>query len=1248
MVLFESVKVFIRSLAIAIFFHFLPQCQGCQAEWKNFVNMHSFGALLLDEVRSSSDCLNYCLVNATCIAVEVDNNFDPIKCWMYDDASKITSRYPALGLDQYVLIARCSDTPCAPEWNAFPSTNSFGGIQYPQYTTVDDCLALCISLPQCVAVDVNNSSGNSIQCFVHNSTSKIAVKNSFTGINQYVLVSRCVNSTTASSCRAKWDILPNTNSFGGSEYQQYTTVDDCLNFCISLTQCIAVDINNSSADGVFRCFVHNSSANVANKNPFIGINQYVLASRCESSSSTSSSITTTQTAAYPVCVPSWSTKPQVHSLQGVLYSNCSSQQLCLGCCLSMSQCVGVDVDTFFYPASCFVYTNPGTFAAKYDSTTVIQYQLINRCMSPTACNAPGFHYCRDGNQCFPSSSFCDGVLDCIDNSDEFECTSVCAANQFPCGSNAAICLLNLFWCNGIEDCPDGYDEPHGCQRGCSPTAHRCSDDYVCISKDRLCNGIRDCPDGSDESNCTSACPLGTFSCSGRSRCRGLSSWCNGAKDCDDASDEAPDCLYVCPADYVRCWNTSAFTGSGCISVTQWCDGVSLDCADGSDEYANCVCGGSSHRCPHGCISHEMVCDGLLQCSDGSDEANCSCDSDFFKCANSACISKYSVCDGLNDCGDFSDELICGGCNRLEFSCFGLCLNYSSVCDGYVDCPQGEDEENCTYACDVDQFACDGVRCLSNALVCNNIFDCLDLNDELHCSSICSDNRGVVCSNGLCLLPYQWCDDHVDCSDQSDEKYCQCSPPDFKCLDGLCIRQAQLCDGIYDCADRDDEFDCACSRGEYACPQSNCISEAAVCDGVSDCPDGGDENACGVQCSSSEFQCESDYSCITSRQMCNGVVDCNDGSDENICLSFRSVSAELSAGPLLIDPVSPTPLVIRLSGSRSYHVCVDGWSSSWSDAACQKMGYIRSNTTKSDTNDRNYPTVVVSGDSGSSNLLSSVSVSSCPSNRYVLTNCVVKGCGVRIVSENLFGTYIASGAAAQTGAHPWHVAIFKNNRFLCSGSLIDDQWVLTSAQCLMEQNSLQKADISEYAVRMGSAFLSSYDANLQVGYPSQFVIHPQFNNFTHEGDVGLMRLSGPVPIMDGRRPICLPDNSTNVSFFKVCMSSGWSRQNLGEQIVTDALTQERMSILSKTQCSQLLRVTSNARPVQHDSILCGHNPTVATNVSCLTDIGRPLICKDGADIWTQIGLATVDTVCGGASLFTKLSDYVDWIQNSIQR
>src|SRR6218665_2211141 len=87
-------------------------------------------------------------------------------------------------------------------------------------------------------------------------------------------------SVPATPCYPQWSNLTNTNSFGASQYTQYTTVDSCLSFCLSLAQCVAVDINNSSGSGAIQCWVHNSSDNIVNKNSFVGINQYVLVNRC--------------------------------------------------------------------------------------------------------------------------------------------------------------------------------------------------------------------------------------------------------------------------------------------------------------------------------------------------------------------------------------------------------------------------------------------------------------------------------------------------------------------------------------------------------------------------------------------------------------------------------------------------------------------------------------------------------------------------------------------------------------------------------------------------------------------------------------------------------------------------------------------------------------------------------------------------------------------------------------------------------
>lgn len=62
--------------------------------------------------------------------------------------------------------------------------------------------------------------------------------------------------------------------------------------------------------------------------------------------------------------------------------------------------------------------------------------------------------------------------------------------------------------------------------------------------------------------------------------------------------------------------------------------------------------------------------------------------------------------------------------------------------------------------------------------------------------------------------------------------------------------------------------------------------------------------------------------------------------------------------------------------------------------------------------------------------------------------VLLACGKRIVGENLQDTYIDNGASAGAGSLPWHVAIYRDAGFFCSGSLINERWILTSAQCLL--------------------------------------------------------------------------------------------------------------------------------------------------------------------------------------------------------
>ena len=85
----------------------------------------------------------------------------------------------------------------------------------------------------------------------------------------------------------------------------------------------------------------------------------------------------------------------------------------------------------------------------------------------------------------------------------------------------------------------------------------------------------------------------------------------------------------------------------------------------------------------------------------------------------------------------------------------------------------------------------------------------------------------------------------------------------------------------------DEINCGvqCTRTEFLCQTSDtCIEYAKVCDGNNDCLDGSDENFCqNTSCDTknNEFICN-DLSCIEISLRCDGRPDCPDLSDEENC------------------------------------------------------------------------------------------------------------------------------------------------------------------------------------------------------------------------------------------------------------------------------------------------------------------------------------------------------------------------------
>nr|XP_012214846.1 PREDICTED: uncharacterized protein LOC105667577 [Linepithema humile] len=197
--------------------------------------------------------------------------------------------------------------------------------------------------------------------------------------------------------------------------------------------------------------------------------------------------------------------------------------------------------------------------------------------------------------CVNYTARCNGLVDCIDASDEIACdrdsNDVCSDREFQCSTDHLECVPLAEMCNGYKDCSDGSDENAICHEySCPEYTFRCL--YGgCVHQEVICDGVKDCIDGTDEDlnmctaiNCKDGeCPQHKcrdeeFVCKNGGQCLPITKICDGARHCLDASDESTEMCNArkCPENWFRC------VYGGCIRPEWKCDSR-LNCHDWSDE-----------------------------------------------------------------------------------------------------------------------------------------------------------------------------------------------------------------------------------------------------------------------------------------------------------------------------------------------------------------------------------------------------------------------------------------------------------------------------------------------------------------------------------------------------------------------------------------------------------------------------------------------------------------------------------------
>ncbi|XP_046887511.1 protein Z, vitamin K-dependent plasma glycoprotein b [Hypomesus transpacificus] len=249
---------------------------------------------------------------------------------------------------------------------------------------------------------------------------------------------------------------------------------------------------------------------------------------------------------------------------------------------------------------------------------------------------------------------------------------------------------------------------------------------------------------------------------------------------------------------------------------------------------------------------------------------------------------------------------------------------------------------------------------------------------------------------------------------------------------------------------------------------------------------------------------------------------------------------------------------------------------------------------------------------------------------------------------------ASNRTCPDGHCPWQVSLrTRTGEEQCGGVILEPHSVLTSAQCLKMGKKL-------YVVAGDNA--TGIRVSIQKIY-----IHSRYKDGLPGDDLGLLRLSLPIPFGPTHSKVCLPtkDFSENI-----LMSDG----KVGVTGVPDKdpLAPPRLTYLSLDDCSSKLNLSHSLsnkmfcmkslenqnghhgfRSLKsHDGQdrlnRTGQEVKDATPKACKLLPGAPVATLEGATVFlTGMLLSPMSHDCEQGVVFTKLSRYLPWIEQHLK-
>uniref|UniRef100_G3U7D1 trypsin n=1 Tax=Loxodonta africana TaxID=9785 RepID=G3U7D1_LOXAF len=231
----------------------------------------------------------------------------------------------------------------------------------------------------------------------------------------------------------------------------------------------------------------------------------------------------------------------------------------------------------------------------------------------------------------------------------------------------------------------------------------------------------------------------------------------------------------------------------------------------------------------------------------------------------------------------------------------------------------------------------------------------------------------------------------------------------------------------------------------------------------------------------------------------------------------------------------------------------------------------------------------------------------------------------ILQEPAFTTdddKIFGGYTSLKNSLPYQVSLNNGNHY-CGGSLITDQWVVSSAHCY------------KIEVHLGEHNMAVLEGNEQFINETKIIPHPDYNSTTIDNDIMLIKLKSPATINSWVSTVSLPTSCVHDP--TECLISGWGNILPQTAHYPDPLQCLDAPILSDSVCR-------NAYPgkITRNMICVGF--LEGRKDSCQGDSGGPTVCNGELQGIVSWGYACAKR--GKPGVYTKVCNYVSWIQETI--